>query len=210
MLLAQPVAAAPARISSSAVAAGPMRPWTAPGGRVRLLRPIVARLSRSDAALGALTTSGWRLVWDGARPTPGRMVVRLVLPVAPDPPETNASEVLQVGVGRGARTCLTYGLGGGSLVRGPDRTLGGRRYAVWTGGDAGMSQRVRAVELRTVAAGNCYAVARVGYGLTAGERDPAVVTLQARGAALLDAALDSLRIGAPSPRTAGPARAAGR
>lgn len=185
----------------------PLQPWTSPDGRVRLLRPSAATPSRSDAPLGALASPGWRLLWNGASPTPGRLVVRLTLPIAPAPPLRTAREGLQVGVSRApeaVRTCLTYGLEGAPGRRLPDRTINGRRYAAWTHADAGMSQSVTATDLRTVAGGACWAVARFRYGESASERDPSVTLAPARGQAEMNAALASLRLG-PGPAPQPPA-----
>lgn len=186
----------------------PVQPWDSPDGRVHLLRPAIAALTVDDRPLGALASPGWRLVWDGAKVTPGRVLIRLVLKVAPNAPEATAIEGLQIGVGRGpgaVRSCLTYGLKGGSAVRRPDRIINGRRFAVWTNGDAGMSQRVSATDLRTVVGGACYAVERFGYGGSASSGDPLATLPQAKGADLLDAGLASLEITPqPSSRTLTP------
>ncbi len=176
----------------------PLQPFASADGRVHLLRPAVARISSSDRPVGALTSGGWRLVWDGASATPGRLVVRLALPVAPAAPQTRATEFLQVGMSRdreAVRSCLTFGFKGGSNKPRPDRVINGQRFKVWTGGDAGMSQRVDATDLRTVADGACYAVERFSYGDTASERDPSITLPQAQGAAMLDQALASLQLG---------------
>ena len=197
--------AAAAGLSAGAVAAGaplrftsPLQPFASPDGRVHLLRPATASVSTADTAVGALMSPGWRLAWDGAPASPGRMVVRLSLAVVPPPPQTRASEYLQVGVSRdraAVRACLTAGLKGPSGGRRPDRVIAGRRFAVWTNGDAGMSQQISATDLRAVADGACYAVERFGYGDTASARDATVTLTQARGAAMLDQALASLQLG---------------
>lgn len=185
----------------------PTQPWTSPDGLVRLLRPAVAQPTTLAAPLGSLMTAGWRLIWAGENATPGHVVVRLALKVRPPAPEKTATEVFQVGVSRDpgtVRSCLTYGPDGGSGRRQPDRVINGLRYAAWTNGDAGMSQRIAATELRTVVAGTCYAVVRFSYAESASDGDPSVTLLQARGASDLDATLDSLRIGHGGPR--GPIR----
>ena len=71
--------------------------------------------------------------------------------------------------------------------------------AAWSNGDAGMSQQVSAIDLRTVVNGACYAVERFSYAEAAGNRDPSATLPQAEGAALLDHALASLQLGALSP-----------
>ena len=180
----------------------PMQPWTSPGGRVRLLRPAVAQPTTLAAPLGSLMTPGWRLIWAGEKTTPGHVVVRLALKVRPPAPEKTATEVFLVGVSRDpgtVRSCLNYGLDGGSGRRQPDRVINGLRYAVWTNGDAGMSQRIAATDLRTMAAGACYAVVRFSYAESASDGDPSVTLPRARGASDLDATLASLRIGRGRP-----------
>ncbi len=186
-------------------AAAPAQPWSSPDGTVRLLRPVAALPTRSGTPLGALMSPGWRLSWDGTAPGPGQVIVRLVLAVQPDAPRTSAREVLQVGVSHDAavrRGCATAGLGGGSARRQPDRVINGRRFTVWSNGDAGMSQSIAATDLRTVIGDACYAVERFAYADSASDRDPAITLSQADGAARLDAALASLRLG---PASAGPA-----
>ena len=196
LLMALLAATAPVRFTA------PMQPWTSRDGNIRLLRPAVAQPTTSAAPLGALMTPGWRLIWAGEKATPGHVVVRLALKVTPPPPEKTATEVLQVGVSRDpgtVRSCLTYGLDGGSGRRQPDRVINGLRYAVWTNGDAGMSQRIAATDLRTIAAGACYAVVRFSYAESASDGDPSVTLPRARGASDLDATLASLRIGYAGP-----------
>jgi hypothetical protein len=147
-------------------------------------------------------SSGWRLVWDGAAATPGQVIVRLSLRVAAAAPETKSSEYLQIGVGRSraaVRTCVAYGLHGGSGKRLADRIINGRRFAVWENGDAGMSQQISGLDLRTVVGGACYAVERFRYSDSASDPDPSVTLSQARASADLDAALASLQIGPLGP-----------
>ncbi len=193
---AQKMEIAPVRFTA------PMQPWTSPDGRVRLLRPALAQATASAAPLGTLMTASWRLIWAGEKTTPGHVVVRLVLKVTPPPSEKTATEVFQVGVSRDpgtVRSCLTYGLHGGSGRRQPDRVINGLRYAVWTNGDAGMSQRIAATDLRTVVAGACYAAERFSYAESASDGDPSVALPEARGAAELDATLASLSVGHAGP-----------
>ena len=202
---AAPVSAAQAQVdapSRSSAARGrftaPLQPWASPAGDVHLLRPATVRPTADAAALGALMAPGWRMVWDGSPSTPGRMIVRLLLKVAPIAPQTSAIEGLQVGVSRARaslRKCLADGLMGASGRRGPDRIINGRRYAVWINSAAGMSQSVAATDLRTVVHGVCYAVERFRYGGGADDPDPSVTLPQAQGAAELDASLSSLQIG---------------
>ena len=187
------VAAAPGRF------ANPMQPWASPDNSVHLLRPIIAAPTRSAAPLGSLMSAGWRFVWDGSAVGPGEVVVRLVLKVRPaaGSPGT-ASEVLRIGRSRDqrvVRTCLTYGLRGGSGRRLPDRVINGRRFAAWVNSDAGMSQAIAATDLRAVVDGTCYAVERFRYGESASDGDPSVRLSTAQGAALLDASLNSLQLG---------------
>lgn len=58
-----------------------------------------------------------------------------------------------------------------------------------------MSQAIAATDLRAVVAGTCYAVERFSYTERASDGDSSISLPQARGAAALDTALGSLRIG---------------
>ncbi len=196
IMLAALIAAAPARF------ANPMQPWASTDGEVHLLRPIIADAGHDDAPIGSLMTQGWRLAWDGSAVGPGRMVVRLALKVAPSGRPGTMTEVLQIGRSRDPRVvrqCLSYGLRGGAVRRLPDRTINGRRFAVWRNSDAGMSQAIAATDLRAVVGGTCYAIARFRYAETARDRDPSVQLPASRGAALLDASLTSLQLGRLGP-----------
>jgi hypothetical protein len=180
----------------------PQQPFASLDGRVHILRPAAAEISTSAGAVGTLTTDGWRLIWDGGPVTPGRMEVRLALRTEPTAPATRSVAYLQVGMSRSreaVRTCLTYGLDGGSADRLPDHIINGRHYTVWTNGDAGMNQNVVATDLRTVADGACYAVERMTYSDAASDPSPHV-SLSAKAAdAMLDAALASLQVGILKP-----------
>lgn len=194
----------PAALAAPPVArfANPLQPWSSPDGQVRLLRPLIAQPSTSQAPLGSLMAKGWRLVWDGKNDGAGRMAIRLALPVVPSSGTGQRTEVLQVGWSASPaarRTCLSFGLNGGSTKRLPDRTINGIRFAVRANGDAGMSQSIDATDLRAAVRGRCYAVERFGYGVAAADRDPAVTLSQAQGAAMLDAALASLHLGPGAP-----------
>lgn len=200
------LAAGAAPVASAAMPAArftaPLQPFASADGQVHGLRPALAQVSTSQGSVGALASRGWRLIWDGAPATAGRVVVRLALPVAARAPQTRATEYLQVGVSRSpaaVRSCLAYGLGGSSGGRKPDRVINGRRFAVWANGDAGMSQAIAAIDLRTVADGACYAVERFSYGDSASVRDASLTLPQAQGAAMMDRALASLRLGALPP-----------
>ena len=185
-------AAGPARFTA------PMQPWTSGDGQVSLLRPAAAPPTASEEPLSTLMYPGWRLIWDGAHPTPGRVVVRLMLKVTPPAPAKTATEVLQVGVSRdpaAVRSCLRYGLAGGSGGRKPDRVINGVRFVAWANGDAGMSQGIGGTDLRAVVGGACYAVERFAVSESASDGDPSVTLPEAQGAAELDATLASLHIG---------------
>lgn len=185
------VAAAPARFTA------PMQPWTSGDGRVSLLRPATAQPTTSSEPVSTLMFPGWRLVWGDGHSTPGRIIIRLLLKVVPDASAKTATEVFQVGVSRDpavVKSCLRYGLDGGSGGRKPDRVINGVRYVVWSNGDAGMSQGIGGTDLRAVVSGACYAVARFTVSESASDGDPSVILPEARGAAELDATLASLRI----------------
>jgi hypothetical protein len=92
-----------------------------------------------------------------------------------------------------AADCATAGLSANFGSRLPDRTIGGRTWSAWHQSDAGMSQRVDVLALRTRAGKSCYAVDRIGYAVSA--RDPAPgLPAQADVAADLDAILASLTL----------------
>ena len=194
-------AAPPARFTA------PQQPWASPDGQVRLLRPATAQPTFSQGGVGTLTSQGWRLIWDGQPDVAGRMAVRLALPVVPTRGPGQMTEYLQVGFSpspQARHSCLSFGLKGGSGGRLPDRVINGVRFTVWGNGDAGMSQNIAATDYRAVVGGRCYAVERFSYGVTAADRDPALTLAQARGAAMLDAALASLHL-RPGPPLAPPA-----
>ena len=175
---------------------GALRPWHSPDRAVALMRPVAARLTQADGALGSLMAPGWRLVWDGAAAVPGRMVVRLTLPVDPDDGVGQRSEVLQIGSSRdpaALRDCLRGGLGGGQRL--PSRVINGVRFAVWSHGDAGMSQQIAATDLRALVGGACYAIERFSYTVTDATRDPRVRLSREAGVRMMDAALASVKIG---------------
>jgi len=177
---------------------GALRHWRSPDRAVALDRPVAAALTQSGAPLGSMMSPGWRLVWDGAKPVPGRMVVRLTLPVQTDDGLGQRSEVLQIGASRdpqALRDCLVGGLRGGSGKPLPSRVINGVRYAAWSNGDAGMSQQIAATDLRALVAGTCYAIERFSYTVTAVDRDQRVRLSQAAGVRMMDAALASVKIG---------------
>jgi len=157
-------------------------------------RPAGAAVSRTLTGR-SLMASGWRLMWDGATPGRGDDVVRFTMRTRPADGPGVVDEMVQIGVGGAgsARDCLVRGLRGGGGRALPDRTIAGRRWTAWTNGDAGMSQQVRAIDLRTVHRGRCYAVARISYVVTA-MATPRGLPPQARGAAAMDRALASIRL----------------
>lgn len=184
------IGAAPMRFTA------PMQPWTSPDGRVSLLRPATAQPTTSDAAISTLMSPGWRLVWND-KSTPGRMIVRLTMKVAPEPRAGTAIAVFQIGSSAAPAavgSCLRYGLDSGSGDRQPDRVINGVRYGVWRNGDAGMSQGIGGTDLRAVVGGRCYAVERYNVSESASAGDPSVTLSQKAAAAQFDASLASLRI----------------
>ena len=185
----------------AAFAQGPNM-WASPDGRVRLHHPAGVAPTTDDRPIGSLMSGGWRMIWDGKPVGRGRMLVRFAMKVAPRPPLRTATEVLQIGASSDPEviaSCRTHGLTGGSAMRQPDRTIHGVRYAVWRNGDAGMSQRISATDLRALVGGTCYAIARFAYGEAASDGNPLVTLPQARGAAMLDTALASLKIRGAAP-----------
>ncbi|MBE7212972.1 MAG: hypothetical protein INR65_18310 [Gluconacetobacter diazotrophicus] len=192
--------AAPAPALPTARFAAPVQPWRSPDGHVALLRPAIAAPTTSDAPLGALMGRGWRLSWDGRPTGPGRVLVRLALPTVPA-----GTELLQVGASDDpatVRACLSS-LTGTPV---PARDIAGVRYAVRTNADSGMNQTIAATDLRAVVGSRCYAIERLRYASAPGVQDPAPNAIpRARAAALLDAALASLRISASTVQPPEPA-----
>lgn len=175
---------------------GALRHWHSADHAVSLERPVAAALTQSGAPLGSMMSPGWRLAWDGARAVPGRMVVRLTLPVQTDDGIGQRSEVLQIGSSRdpaALRDCLVGGMRGAKRL--PARVINGVRYTVWSNSDAGMSQQIDALDLRAVVAGACYAVDRFSYTVSAVDRDQRVRLSRAAGVRMMDAALASVKIG---------------
>lgn len=177
--------------------AAPLQPFESTDGHVHLSRPLMLRPRFDDKPLNSLMTGGWRLAWEG-QPGPGKLVVRFVLPVVPDNGVSKtASEVLEVGESRDpdiVATCTTRDLVGPNGHALPDRTIGGVVYKAAANGDAGMNQAIRAIDLRAVVGGRCYAVDRFTVSESASDGDPKVTLTQAKGAAAIDAMLESLRI----------------
>ena len=205
LLLAVALAAASSAIAAPPFVgrfASPQQPWSSADGQVRLLRPLIAQPSNSQEPLGSLMASGWRLNWAGKTDVPGKVAIRLALPVVPASGTGQVTEVLQVGWSTSPaarRNCLSFGLDGGSRKGLPVRVINGVRFAAILNEDAGMSQSIDATDLRSVVRGRCYAVERFHYGVAAADRDPQVTLTQVQGAAMLDAALASLHIGPGKP-----------
>jgi hypothetical protein len=156
--------------------------------------PAGATLSRRLTGR-SLMAAGWRLSWDGSAAGPGTEVARFTRRARPADGVGTVDEMVQIGVGGpgSARDCLTRGLNGDDARRLPDRTINGRRWAVWTNGDAGMSQQITATDLRTVWRVRCYAVARISYAAKATDTPPGLPP-QAQAATVMDRALASLRL----------------
>ena len=158
-----------------------------------------ADLTPNPAWQGTYFTSpGWRTVWDGAPVGPGSKIVRFALDGLPaSPPDSKATEVLQIGSSRDpavVSTCLTHGLATGNTTRLTDRVIDGRRFVAYRNGDAGMSHQMTASSLRAVIGDRCVAVDRLSMvGMRAvGEAGPARTQVDAT--AELDRVLASLRI----------------
>jgi len=168
--------------------------FTAAPHHLTIDRPVGATVSRTLTGR-SLMASGWRLMWDGKNAGPGDDVVRFTIRTRPADGVGVVDEMVQVGVGRtgSERDCLTRGLRGGGGRALPDRIIGGRRWTAWSNSDAGMSQQVQAIDLRTVHRGRCYAVARIAYAVKA-MAAPRGLPPQSRGAAAMDRALASLRL----------------
>ena len=167
------------------------------GGLVRLTYLAPLRPTR-DFSGKSLMSAGWRLSWDGSPVGPGTGVVRFSQDARPASGEGIVTELLQIGMSRDAAVvahCGTTGAIGGSGRRLANRMLGGHRWTVHANGDAGMSQQITAIDLRTVVNGACYAIDRVSYAVRAAQPLPASVPTQAAAAARMDAVLASVRVG---------------
>lgn len=183
---------------AAAVNATPLqRRYTAAGGLVRLTYPAALTPGR-DFGGRPLMPAGWRLAWDGAAVGPGTGVVRFAQDARPASGPGYVTELVQVGMSRDPSVvahCGTTGTIGGSGKRLPDRMLGGHRWTVYRNGDAGMSQGIVATDLRTVVDGNCYAIDRASYSVTAAAALPGRAPTQAVAAARIDAIMASVRVG---------------
>jgi hypothetical protein len=157
-------------------------------------RPAGATMTRTLAGR-ALMTSGWRLMWDGAAAGPGNDIVRFTIRTRPTDGIGVVDEMVQAGVGGpgSARDCLTWGLRGGDGKPLTDRIIAGRRWKAWANADAGMSQQVQAIDLRTVHRNRCYAVTRISYAVKAMAAAPGLPP-RSQGAAAIDRAVASLRL----------------
>ncbi len=198
LLAGAPRLADAARPAAPTRPAASLQPWRNADRTLALLRPLLATPQTTAPALGALMTPGWRLVWDGIPSAgAGEVVIRLQLPAAPVPPETSATEILQIGTSRDpdiVPRCLRDGLSTRNVQRLPDRTLAGTRFLAWHNSDAGANQTIAATDLRAIVGGTCYAVERFRYA-TAAAPPPAPGPRFAPAASLLDASLASLRVG---------------
>lgn len=180
--------------TSAATPAG--RPFTGGGGKVRLSYPAGLTPSR-DFAGRAMMSGGWRVMWDGLPPGPGQGIARFQILARPTDRVGQVTEMVQIGMSRAPEvvaTCGTGGLKGAITRRLPNRMLGGHRWTVWRGGDAGMSQQSAATDWRTVVNGTCYAIDRVTYRVRAAEPLPRAALSQAFAAARIDAILASVRV----------------
>ncbi|MBD8735111.1 MULTISPECIES: hypothetical protein [unclassified Sphingomonas] len=167
------------------------------GGTVRLAYPSTLTPTRNFAGR-ALMTSGWRTMWDGTLPGRGVGIVRFWQVAKPTDGQGQVTEMIQVGFSRSTAViarCTTDGLTSANSRRLADRTLGGQRWTTYETGDAGMSQQVRALTLRSVIGGTCYAVDRITYAAKAGSPPPRNAPTQAVAAARMDAILKTVKVG---------------
>lgn len=145
----------------------------------------------------SLMQAGWRLRWDGQPAGPGVEIAQFSISARPRTGQGIVTELVQVGSSRDAVVvagCGTVGLKGDVAQRLPSRMFGGHRWTAYRGSDAGMSQSVAALSLRTVVDGECYAIDRVTYRVWAVETPPPSVPTQAIATARIDRILASIRV----------------
>ena len=167
------------------------------GGKVRLSYPTTLTPTRNFAGR-PLLNSGWRQSWDATPVGRGVGVVRFWQIAKPRDGEGQVTEMLQVGFSRSAAVvahCGTDGMRSGSGRRLPDRMLGGHRWTVYTNGDAGMSQQVAAINLRTVVDGACYTIDRITYSAKAAPPPARNAPTQATAAARMETILATIKVG---------------
>ena len=144
----------------------------------------------------ALMQSGWRIVWRGDV-GPGTGIVSFEQEARPEGEPGSVFEILRIGMSKDPKTvkdCTTFGLDSGSRHKLPDRTINGIDWTVYGNGDAGMSQEIQAIDLRTVYKGSCYAVDRITYSVKAAETPPASIISQTRAAAQIDDIVETIRL----------------
>lgn len=144
----------------------------------------------------ALQAAGWRLMWNG-KAGPGDGVVSFSEDARPAAGNGYVTEFIQIGMSRDpgvVSSCGTAGMSGGIAKRLPNRMIGGHRWTVWRGGDAGMSQEIDATDYRTVVNGICYAIDRASYYVRAADPKPGLPTQRA-AATRIDAVLHSVHVG---------------
>jgi hypothetical protein len=159
------------------------------GGMVRLSHPSSLQPTRTFAGR-ALMNAGWRLMWDG--------VVRFWQVAKPADGQGQVTEMVQVGFSRSAAVVARCGTDGALSASGrrlPNRMLGGHRWTVYTNGDAGMSQSIRATNFRTVVDGGCYAIDRITYAVKAAAAPGRNAPPQSVASARMDAILATIKIG---------------
>ncbi len=167
------------------------------GGMVRLSHASSLTPTRNFAGR-ALMNSGWRQMWDGTPVGRGVGIVRFWQVAKPTDGQGQVTEMIQVGFSRSTAvvaTCGTAGMVSGSAKRLPNRMLGGHRWAVYSNGDAGMSQQVSATNFRSVIDGACYAIDRVTYAVKAAPPPGRNAPTQAIAAAKMDAILATVKVG---------------
>ena len=167
------------------------------GGMVRLSHASNLTPTRNFAGR-ALMNSGWRQMWDGKPVGRGVGIVRFWQVAKPTDGQGQVTEMIQVGFSRSTAvvaTCGTEGMNSGSGRRLPDRMLGGHRWTAYANGDAGMSQQVGAINLRSVINGACYTIDRITYATKAAPPPPRTAPTQAVAAAKMDAILATIKVG---------------
>ena len=192
-----PLAAA-VLLAAAASPAGPI--LKSRDGRIALRYPAGTK-PLLDFGGRALLSGGWRAMWNGQPAGPGVGLVSFAELARPGEGPGQVTEMVRFGGSRDpavVASCLSAGFDPALARKLPDRVINGRHWTAWRGSDAGMSQSVTILSLRTRANGACYAMDRISYAEKVTDAPSAGTVEQKAAAAAMDAIVASLRI-APIP-----------
>lgn len=147
-----------------------LRIWKSADGMVSLRYPADLTISREFAGT-YFTPAGWRAMFDGSDPGPGKGLVRFSADASLDGGVPRmATDTLQIGMSEDpsvVEDCLTRGIAGGNSMKQPDRMIGGVPFTVYRNGDAGMSHQLSSMDMRAVYKGRCIAIDRLTVSIPA-------------------------------------------